>query len=238
MGFGLFFVPLIGGYLFLTRCNYTRFLLERQTGYRLLFNSASVGILLVMSAWLVTEAVDCLVPSVGVIGAKLVPIPYAGTAALAFALGPFSAMLVNVWYTDTNGAMRAVDAAHNEMESLFISSVKANNLVEVTLENGKVYVGWIVNADVPELDREFVAISPLISGFRNEKQEIVFTVNYANVYVSMYGKDWGSQVDRVYFRIVLPVSTLQSARLFDVDIYLRFKNIGEPSQDSEFAREE
>ena len=109
-------------------------------------------------------------------------------------------------------------------------------MVEVTLENGKVYVGWIVSADVPELDREFVAISPLISGYQDEKQEIVFTVNYAKVYVSMYGKDWEPYVDRMYFRNVLPVSTLRSARLFDVDIYLRFKNIGEPGQDSEFAR--
>lgn len=50
MGFGLLFVPLMGGYLFLTSCNSTRFLVRRQSGHHLLFRSASVGLVLLAVA--------------------------------------------------------------------------------------------------------------------------------------------------------------------------------------------
>ena len=46
MGFGLLFVPLMGGYLFLASCNSTRFLVRRQSGHHLLLRSASVGLVL------------------------------------------------------------------------------------------------------------------------------------------------------------------------------------------------
>ena len=230
MGFGLFFVPLIGGYLFLALCNYTRFLMERETGYRLLFNSASTGIVLVVLAWLIAETLDYLVPSIYSIVTNVVSIPYAEVAAFAFFLGPLTARVVNIWYPDFAGAMRAVRATRNDLESLFVHSMETESLIEITLENGKVYVGWIVNAAIPALDRRFIAISPLISGFRDEKQKVVFTVNYAKVYRSMYGKKWAPRVDQQYFRVVLPVSTLRSARLFDVDIYIRFEEVRKPNQ--------
>ncbi len=40
MGLGLFFVPLIGGYLFLRLCNYTRFSVGRESGYHSWFVEA------------------------------------------------------------------------------------------------------------------------------------------------------------------------------------------------------
>ena len=50
MGFGLLFVPLVGGYLFLTWCHRTQFLVRRQSGHHLLFQSASVGLILLAVA--------------------------------------------------------------------------------------------------------------------------------------------------------------------------------------------
>ena len=50
MGFGFFFVPLVSGYLFLRYCNYTRFSIGRESGYRLVFESAAVGLILLVLA--------------------------------------------------------------------------------------------------------------------------------------------------------------------------------------------
>ena len=46
MGLGLFLVPTVGGYWFLTHCNYTRYRAFRDSGYHVLFSSAFVGALL------------------------------------------------------------------------------------------------------------------------------------------------------------------------------------------------
>ena len=43
-------------------------------------------------------------------------------------------------------------------------------------------------------------------------------------------EEWAPRVDQQYFRVVLPVSTLRSARLFDVDIYIRFEEVRKPNQ--------
>ena len=48
MGLGLFLVPTIGGYWFLTHLNYTRYRAYRDSGYHVLFSSAFAG------AWLLS----------------------------------------------------------------------------------------------------------------------------------------------------------------------------------------
>ena len=86
MGFGLLFVPLVGGYLFLTRCHWTRFSVRRQSGHHLLFGSASAGLLLLAAArMLAVLAEEPLGSNVLVVEywPTLVPFPYVGTIALA-----------------------------------------------------------------------------------------------------------------------------------------------------------
>ena len=47
MGLGLFLVPVLGGYLLLTRLHYTRYDILRKSGYHLFFQSAIAGCVLV-----------------------------------------------------------------------------------------------------------------------------------------------------------------------------------------------
>ena len=109
---------------------------------------------------------------------KAAPFPYVGTTALAFLLGPSAALLLNWFYTESMGAMRAVHRDGNSMELLFLKSMESDSLVEITLHSRKVYVGWILNASVAEPERKFVEILPLASGFRSdETHELQFTTN-------------------------------------------------------------
>ena len=229
MGFGLLFVPLVGGYLFLTRCHWTRFSVRRQSGHHLLFGSASAGLLLLAAArMLAVLAEEPLGSNVLVVEywPTLVPFPYVGTIALAFVLGPTAAVLVNLIYTESKGAMRAVRRAGNSMERLFVESMGVDSVVELTLHSGKVYVGWILNASVAEPERKFVEMLPLASGFRTkETHELQFTTNYAPVLVANAsdGED-GTDID---FQVVVPVSEVRSARPFDFGTYFQFQEFGQ-----------
>ena len=62
--------------------------------------------------------------------------------------------------------MRAVHRASDYTELLFVESMRSNSLVDFTLHSGKAYVGWILNASVPDPERKFVEMLPLTSGFR------------------------------------------------------------------------
>lgn len=91
MGFGVFFLPLVGGYLFLKHSNFTRFLIARQSGYNLLLESAHAGFWLLLASRIVllcigvlSEELDCLseeLDSIGRAWSDFSPVDYSGTAA-------------------------------------------------------------------------------------------------------------------------------------------------------------
>ena len=228
MGFGLLFVPLVGGYLFLTWCHRTQFLVRRQSGHHLLFQSASVGLVLLAVARgleMLADDAPQMFPHVVEHWQKAAPFPYVGRTALAFLLGPSAALLLNWFYTESMGAMRAVHRDGNSMELLFLKSMESDSLVEITLHSRKVYVGWILNASVAEPERKFVEILPLASGFRSdETHELQFTTNYAEV-LAQPSDDSEPATDND-FRVVLPVTDVRSARSFDFGTYFLFQEVG------------
>lgn len=226
MGFGLLFVPLVGGYLFLTRCNLTRFLVRRQSGHHLLFRSASVGLVLLAVARAVEVVADLEAWS------RIVEkwqgeahLPYLSTIAAAFLLGPIAARATNVFYSKSRGAMRAVHRASDSMELLFVESMRSDSLVELTLQSGKAYVGWILNASVAEPERKFVEMLPLASGYRaKEDHRLLFTTNYAPVLAAP--ADYAEPATESDFRVVLPVGEVRSARPFAFETYFEFQDAG------------
>ena len=227
MGFGLLFVPLMGGYLFLTWSNSTRFLVRRQSGHHLLFRSASVGLVLLAVAQVLEVVAGDLATWPHVVDAwqRAAPFPYVGTTAVAFLLGPTAALATNLFYPESKGAMRAVRRASDYMELLFVESMRSDSLVELTLQSGKAYVGWILNASVPDPERKFVEMLPLASGFRaKENHKLEFTTNYAVVLAA--ASDFTESATQSDFRVVLPVTELRSARAFDFATYFEFQESG------------
>ena len=172
MGFGLLFVPLVGGYLFLTWCHWTRFTVRRQSGHHLLFWSASVGLVLLAGARVVELLFSDVVqswPYLVDLWQRVAPFTYVGTIALAFLLGPCGALVINRFHSESSGALRAVHRAGNSLQLLFIEAMYSDSTVELTLDSGKAYVGWILNAAVAEPERKFVEMLPLASGFRTQE---------------------------------------------------------------------
>lgn len=218
----------MGGYVFLTWCHWTQFLVRRQSGHHLLFRSACVGlVLLAVARGLEMLANDSLEigPHLAEHWQRAAPFPYVSTAALAFLLGPSAALLINLFYSRSKGAIRAVRSASNYMELLFVESMRADSLVELTLGSGKAYVGWVLNASVGEPQRKFVELLPLASGFRtDETHKLQFTTNYAVVLARPRDDDEPSTESD--FRVVLPVSEILSARPFDFAIYFEFQEAG------------
>lgn len=121
--------------------------------------------------------------------------------------------------------MRAVHRASDYMELLFVESMRSDSLVELTLQSGKAYVGWILNASVPEPERKFVEMLPLASGFRAKgNHKLEFTTNYAVVLAA--ASDFTAPRLRATSVSSFRSPRCVSARPFDFATYFEFQESG------------
>jgi len=223
VGFGLLFIPILGGYLFIRRCHWQRFTGSREGGYHLLFRSAIAGACLLLLAWLLTLLEPFLQKCWLVrTWSDIRPFPYAGTLGLTLAFGPVTAWLVNLFYGQDKAAIKGMVKGNDSMEQLLFESAYYDDyLVEITLCSGKVYAG-IVLGSAAIRDRKYVEIMPFASGYRATKTlKIHFTTNYPDV-LDFQKIEWRD------YRVVIPISEIRTARPFKMDVYDQFKEYSRP----------
>ncbi|MDR0787289.1 MAG: hypothetical protein LBG44_05430 [Gemmatimonadota bacterium] len=231
--FNLLILPLLGGYYLVTYWNFTRFKSQRYSGERLIFHAGIAGtILLLLSAvissvfaWWEPDAADRL-------KAFLPSFDYSGTTLLAFFLGLVAPCILNLISTREIAINKAILEMGGHLEQLLESSALESRQILVSLKSGKVYVGWAITNFNPSSERKFIQLLPLSSGFRSlERHEVVFTTDYARVYLQMVEED-SSQLEEEFeeafkktlnnFRLVIPVTEISSANFFDPEAYDRF----------------
>jgi hypothetical protein len=97
--------------------------------------------------------------------------------------------------------------------------------VSVSIKSGKVYVGFITSNFDPAYERKYIRFLPTSSGYRNSPdQKVVFNTNYAHVYQKIIEENNAFLLGGVDdFQIIVPVSEISSANLFDPSAYERFQ---------------
>lgn len=244
MLFNLLFLPLIGGYFFVSKAYLTAFYVARQTRERLVFSSALAAIFLLMPAHLLAVGIAWLLPDLAERWRQLVPFEYAGTAFLALALGLALPFLVNYLYPREQAYRRIVHRQGvNALERLFLDAQDSDQALMLTLESGKVYVGFIQwTPPNPNATDNYIRILPMLSGYRrDETLEVEFTTTYAPV-IQKTVRDDEAQMHRLTpaseeqlsqarslrlddFVKVLPTSQIVSAGKFDHEVYRQFNTL-------------
>lgn len=224
MPFNLLLLPLVGGYYLLVTSRFTKYIHQRIDRQRLIFNSVLAGIALTGLAVAVTKTVEYLQPIWWEDAKSLVPLqlPYTGTAVLSLLFGLILPHLSNIFIDNTRALSRSIRLIGNELEQMINGAFLDAALVSFTMKSGKVYVGWPVSLPRPSRG-SYLSVLPLISGYRNEEQDIVFTTEYWDI----YHKRQAAGEDDMYrgFLLVLSIEEITSASLFDLDVYDRFNQI-------------
>ena len=222
---GLLFIPTLGGYWFLTRLFYTRYSALRDSGYHVLFKSAIVGCFLVAVARLmVIFFFTPYFPFICELWKSFVPFDYYGTAALSALLGGVLPIGINRFYKKEKAMRRTARESGNLIELLIRENNESGKLVELSLESGKSYIGFVLESGIARHGESDVALLPLNSGYRKEDtQELEITTNYAPVLWEFLQNQESSSLDYEDFRIVIPMSKIISARIFDPDLYELFQ---------------
>jgi hypothetical protein len=218
MPYNLLLLPLLGGFLFIHIAHFFRFAAQRLDGYRLLLQSAIAGICLVCLGRVIIELLG--LPDFGVsvlkVWNRFFPFPYSAETSLSFALGPVSAVIVNLFIGTERAKSREITRHGNALIRLLHRAAEESLLVSVTLENRKWYVGWVTES--PNLDPQelYFRLLPFTSGYRDKDSlETYRTVYYQNVL-----EDQSLDPDR--FFITLPLKDLTVASLFDPDVYNQY----------------
>ncbi len=235
MGLELFLVPILGGYWFLTRYNYTRYGAVRESGYHIFFRSAIVGVVLFGIAHLVVAfGLHHYVPVFATTWKSYVSVPFSDTAVFSLVLGFVLPILGNRlyllpivgkrFYDAERAARRAAEKSGDLVELLIAESIEEAKLVEISLRSGKSYIGFALVSGIERSGESDVTLIPMASGYRNnETRELEITTNYAPV----IRESIQESSDIVYedFRIVIPRSEIVSARIFDSTAYKRFAGL-------------
>lgn len=218
-------LPLAGGYTFLRACHYTQFRWDSQEWERNLFEATLAGTALFVAARLVAVELERHADFVRLRDAVHAgaPIPFIGTFVAAVAIALVVAFAVNLAIPRTEASRRVARRHGGELRVLLHDAAESGLPVSLTMENRKVYVGFVLHAPAPR-DRE-TRLLPTVTGHREpDSLRVVFDTKYWDVYEDVLAREAdpdAPELDVEDFGIVLPLERIRSANLFDDDTYRR-----------------
>ena len=230
MGFGSFFVVILGGYIFIRRCYWLRLIRPKTAGYHVLLRASVAGGLLLAFAFVFELAIIDPLELDRWLTDDVLPNQSEATVAqlLTLPLAALLASVANCLFPESWVERRAMKQANESFEQLFyqIASEDTEYLLEVTLASGKVYVGWVLGRRAV-FDRKYLELLPLKSGFRRtERMKIEFTTDYANTLADLDEPNvHEDRTEQNWFRVVIPLSQIVSARPFRIDVYKAFQKV-------------
>lgn len=230
----LLLLPLVGGYLFANTCNATRFRAAREEGHRLYFRAAFYGVLLFFVSAVIRLLLVKAWPAyrtweAGILAA-IQPILKDGKedsaivvllAFFAMGIGWLAGHVFNRLLGETPWLRAAIQ--DDEFEALLHHALARAMPVALTMENGKVYVGFVRKTFKPKVARKNFRILPLMSGYRDSAGKINFTTFYDKAYEQVRQSSRPAKLYLEDFEMVFPTERVQSAGLFDVQTYSEFQ---------------
>jgi hypothetical protein len=224
MPFNTLLLPLLGGYLFLTNWNVTRYSTQRHSGERLLFHSAFAGAVLLAISFVLVAVASRTTPEINRWWRNAVPFPYSGTSAVALLLGAFAWLPLNLLYPREEAVRNAIQDANDHLEMLLDKAIRNTFQIALTTTSRKIYIGFVTGTFDPTFERKYITILPTMSGYRAEDDlRYNLTTNYADVYDRIAREHNTKLLARSQdFEIVLPVSEIRSANIFDPEAYKLF----------------
>jgi hypothetical protein len=239
MPYNVLLLPLLGGFLFVSFWDRTRWHAHRAEKDRLLIFAALAGLLFLGLAYLI-RSIPPFLPCVQFLPCpplwwdKNIGFPQSGVATFAFILGALGwwplNCLADLYYQDwadegKRGSerrefVRVVDHYGGPLEQLLLRSMQ-EEAVMITLKGGNVYIGDVGAGFVPGQHTAFLLL-PSRSGFRDDEQRLGLTTNYDDAYSKIKASEKDSTKIIGSFGIVIPVDEVTAASLYLPEIHKKY----------------
>lgn len=188
MPYNILILPLCGGYFILLNFVYLKYKFQRLTSQRILFSSIIAGVFLLFVTFSIRFFVDLAKPGIEKTifeflntQIKVRHVPYLWTSITSFLLAVFGTILANFTVFLFSGfsfrpsISYAVRKYGDEVEKLFRVSARTGQLMELSLKNNKVYVGFTDIIPVPR-ETNYLTITPVLSGYRNSETKTLHLI--------------------------------------------------------------
>ncbi len=191
MPYNLLLLPICGGYLILIHTYKHKYNYQRLAPQKLLFDSILVGLLLIAIALILRICFHQFFPGAFsktwniLLSLTIKHISYLWTSVATLVLAAIYSSFCNLCTKkiikdrELKHIKKAIDKHGDELEKLFKYSVCEGELLQITLKNNKVYIGFSSKIPVPKQSNYFLII-PIKSGYREQStQKVKFTTYYS-----------------------------------------------------------
>lgn len=230
MPYNLLLLPLAGGYFILLRFVYYKFKYQRLNSQRILFSSIVTGIFLLISCFILRAFLEYFFPYLIPFWYKFLncyihisELPYFWTAFFAFFFAVICTEIFNLilfkfnFFNRESALSRAVRKHGDEIEQLFRTSVIKGELMQISLKNGKIYIGFADVIPVPQ-ETNYMKIMPILSGYRDSDNfKVTYTTQYMPVYEEYLKSSPNPKLD-LDFTLIIKQDEILSAGLFDMEV--------------------
>lgn len=228
-------IPLVAGYSFANSWHHSRYRITRSNGYNLYFSAALYGIaMLIMAALTLLYLISRDAGFVGYINsvagffhvypnAEHYELRLGALLVITLLYGVLGGHFLNIFTGSQWPYKRAIKNA--DFERLVLRAMERSLPMLVTLENGKVYVGYAIRTIDPLAEVKELRILPVFSGYRSsETGEVSFNTNYSRV-LREISEDGAGELGHLAagdFEVVVPVTKIVTSTLYDSVAHKRF----------------
>lgn len=240
MPYNVLLLPLLGGFVFISFWDRTRWHAYRAEKERLLMYAALAGLVCLGLAFLLTA----IPPFVPCYWSEICPptwwdshigIEHSGVGAFAFVLGALgwwpANKIADRIFKKTGGSKRhefarVIRDHGGPLEQMLLRSMDEDKAVMITLKSGKVYIGGLAASFTPDKDKT-ISLLPSKSGYRESVlHRLVLTTHYDTVF-SQIAADHSDDEKKATeligaFGVVIPVSEILSASLYLPEIHAKY----------------
>lgn len=247
MPYNLLILPLCGGYFILLNFVYFKYRYQRLSSQRILFNSIITGVFLMFFTFglraLVTYLFPNFIENIFIylsLRFQVNHIEYLWTSIASFLIAIVLTLISNLFvikiFSNKEPISYAVKKHGDEIEKLFRTSAKTGELMQLTLKNNKVYIGFTDIIPVPK-ETNYLKITPVMSGYReSESKTLKITTEYFDV-LDIYMSD-NPKFDIYDIDISIKQDEILTAGIYDQDVFSLFSGeICEEQKDTEEEEE-
>ncbi|WP_143537640.1 hypothetical protein [Rubrivirga marina] len=160
------------------------------------------------------------------------PFPFAGSGLLSLALGLAAPEILNPRMDAEERHREVVKSDGDRLEVLLDRAIDNKWQVSITMDSGKVYIGYVSAPVDPAQERRYITLIPSVSGYRDPKTHILqLTTDYTQVLLNVdHEASRFNNMTRGDFEVIIPVGSLRSINVFDQTAYQLFNEINGPDE--------
>lgn len=228
---------LLSGYIFSTVAHLFSYRIMRLDGYHLYFRAATYGSFFVFLSLIAFVVLHYLLPGtwLGDVTLKLKDefngsLKINGSPIFELLIISAGSVFISSAVARLCNAVFPYEFSHwfniqnDDFELLLYRAITNDDLIQVTMENKKVYVGFVVRGFRPTEERKHLRILPVISGYRGAKGKVHHTTQYEDIYDNISENKTQEELIAIAadFEIILPVADIKSAHIYIPDVFKEF----------------